>query len=56
MSAVSLFEKRAAKKHKFFTFLNGCYFVMGNPGQIRDVCSLENIGESRFHATNFKCT
>ena len=31
MSAISLFEKRAAKKHKFFILLNDCYFVMGNP-------------------------
>ena len=29
MSAISLFEKRAAKI--FFIFLNNCYFVMGNP-------------------------
>ena len=31
MSAIFLFEKGAAKKTQFFTFLKGCYFVMGNP-------------------------
>ena len=31
MSAIFSFEKGAAKKHKFFIFLKGCYFVMGSP-------------------------
>ena len=25
------FEKGAAKRHNFFIFLKGCYFVMGGP-------------------------
>ena len=31
MSAILLFEKEAAKKHKFFIFLKNRYFVMGSP-------------------------
>ena len=31
MSAIFSFEKRAAKKHKFFIFLKGRYFVIGSP-------------------------
>ena len=30
MSAIFSFEKGPAKKHKFFMFLKGCYFVMGS--------------------------
>ena len=30
MSAIFLFGKEATKKHKFFIFLKGCYFVMGS--------------------------
>ena len=121
-------KKEPPKKHKFFIFLKGCYFVMGSPidmnvdvfwetsvgflksvvlqlfpkyspsninlnvksraklncfqkvdglfscflfecnlknsiikaflndlGQIRDVCSFEDIGQSRFHEKSFKC-
>ena len=31
MSAIFSFEKGAAKKHTFFIFLKGRYFVMGGP-------------------------
>ena len=30
MSAI-FFEKQVAKKHKFFLFLEGCYYVIGGP-------------------------
>ena len=31
MSAIFSLEKEPTKKHKFFIFLKGCYFVMGSP-------------------------
>ena len=31
MSAIFSSEKGAAKKHKLFIFLKGCYFVMSSP-------------------------
>ena len=31
MSATFILKKRTAKKHKFFMFLRGLYFVMSGP-------------------------
>ena len=31
MSAISILKKEAPKKHKFFMFLRGRYFAMGDP-------------------------
>ena len=31
MSAIFILKKEPPKKHKFFIFLKGCYFVMGGP-------------------------
>ena len=31
MSAVFILKKEPPKKHNFFVFLRGCYFVIGGP-------------------------
>ena len=38
MSAIFILKKEPPKKHKFFMFLRGRYFVMGGPIDMNVTC------------------